>query len=223
MAWRAEGLYIHYRSEESYEIEVAHMPDLTENETTLFMVSGTSSLRIPPTGHYAFQRVCIGNPRGSSQFSTMPLPSAGFETDVWPTTIPVPSGVCRDVGMLYSLSGGNRPVLEKLTTPIAEATIGLSPDGRYLVSVGLQVTDLTTGTRSSLVDPATRDLLLDIRKRLESGDPIGTGFWHDRHTVEITAGGSPVAVCALPSGPCRSTGLPLPGRAEAIAGGHAVD
>jgi hypothetical protein len=206
-AWRAEGLYVRHGPDENSKIEVVRMPDLTEDQTTLFMVSGTSSLRIPPTGNYAFQPACTGYFKGSSQFSTRPY--IGFETEVWPATLPLLSGRCPGVGTVYSLSGGSAPVLEKINAPMAENIVDLSPDGRYLVSAGLQVTDLTTGTLSSLVDPATRNLLLNIRNGLWI-DPIGTGFWHDRRTVEITAGGSPVAVCVLPSGPCRSTGLPLP-------------
>ena len=69
--------------------------------------------------------------------------------------------------------------------------------------------DLDGGARTSLVEATTRDMFL----RIESGflaDPIDTGFWQDDRNVEITAGGSPVAVCTLPAGPCRSTGTTLP-------------
>jgi hypothetical protein len=174
--------------------------------TTLVISTGT--VQVPPRGHRMLQRACLQRYDAVGVTNTgQPEPYVGFQGGVWPVTLPAQTGTNPDA----CPEAGRQSVLTaRGTIELAGQTaLSLSPDGRYLLQADLQALDLDTGTRTSVVGAATREMLLRIAKGFPA-DPIGTGFWHDDRTVEITAGGSPVAVCTLPTGPCRSTGTPLP-------------
>jgi hypothetical protein len=174
------------------------------------LVISTGAVMVPPRGHRMLQRACL-QPYDAvgATAAGQPEPYVGFNGGVWPVTLPVQVGSnsqpCQHLGQQNVLTAAGT-----IERPGQQA-LALSPDGRYLLLAGLQVLDLDSGTRTSLVDAGTRDMFLTIEKGFLA-DPIGTGFWQDDRTVEITAGGSPVAVCALPTGPCRSTGQVLPRR-----------
>jgi len=173
------------------------------------LVVSTGAVQVPPRGHRMLQRPCLQRYDAVGVTAAgEPEPYVGFNGGVWPVTLPTQSGTnpdpCQPAGQQSVLSAGG--TIERQS---GEPALSLSPDGRYLLLAGLQVLDLDAGTRSSLVDPTTRDMFVAIEQGFLA-DPIGAGFWQDDRTVEITAGGSPVAVCALPGGPCRSTGSALP-------------
>jgi hypothetical protein len=155
------------------------------------------------------QRPCLQRyDAGGATTAGQPEPYLGFNGGVWPVTLPAQTGTnpdpCPAAGQQSVLSADGM-----VQRRLGETALSLSPDGRYLLLADLQVLDLDGSTLTSMVDPSTQDMFLKIEKGFLA-DPIGAGFWQDDRTVEITAGGSPVAVCALPTGPCRSTGAPLP-------------
>jgi len=172
------------------------------------LVISSGAVQVPPRGHRMLQRGCL-QPYDAVGVTAAgkPEPYVGFNGGVWPVTLPVQVGPnpspCRQPGQQNVLTAAG--TVERS----GQTALSLSPDGRYLLLRGLQVLDMDGGTVTSLVDPATRAVFLAIEQGFLA-DPIGTGFWQDERTVEVTAGGSPVAVCALPSGPCRSTGTGLP-------------
>ena len=172
------------------------------------LVVSTGAVQVPPRGHRMLQRPCL-QPYDAAGVTAggQPEPYVGFDGGVWPVTLPVQ--VESDWQPCQQPHRQNLLTASGLVERPAPDALALSPDGRYLLLAGLQVLDLDGGTRTSLVDAATQAMFLTVHKGFPA-DPIGTGFWHDDRTVEITAGGSPVAVCALPAGPCRSTGAVLP-------------
>ena len=178
------------------------------DQAPVTLVISTGAVQVPPRGHRMLQRACL-QPYDAVGVTAagQPEPYVGFNGGVWPVTLASQVGSrpdpCRQPGQQAVLTAAGT-----VEHP-GETALSLSPDGRYLVLAGLQVLDLDAGTRTSLVDAAARDMFLTIEKGFLA-DPVGTGFWQDDRTVEITAGGSPIAVCALPAGPCRSTGAGLP-------------
>jgi len=173
------------------------------------LVISTGAVQVPPRGHRMLQRACLQPyDTGGVTAAGQPEPYVGFNGGVWPVTLPVQ--VWSDPQPCQQPDQQNVLTAAGIIERPAQGALALSPDGRYLLLAGLQVLDLDGGTRTGLVDAATRDMFLTIGKGFPA-DPIGAGFWHDDRTVEITASGSPVAVCTLPAGPCRSTGAPLPG------------
>ncbi len=188
LGWNKEGLVA---SDGDSGSALLVWPDGTGSPRRLEAPPGQLSL--PPRGLRALSTRCFrqGNP------------NRGFSVSRWPASYELWARSCSGYAEQQRVWIQGRSQIDWT----GHDALGLSPDGRYLVRADLEVVDLDTHATTDLA-PGLKSAtapLFDAEIRGE--DPIGLGLWHGDRSVEITETGIPIAVCALPSGPCLRTGF----------------